>query len=457
MKLRQNAQHGIALTNRIVQESLLQLFFSGMAFVQDSTLGLMKEVQMGSIRRVRTMLAAGANVNGSPQLRPLLWAASAGDITMVKFLIENGADVNASAQNAIKHTTAHLVLHGERALHLAVGCDHIHVVRELLKAGADPNTASQGGGTPLLLACSSVRKGRWVEMVRELLDAGANPALADSGGRNLLHFTLSTGQADLAKMLISKVPKSLLSIEDREGQTPLYLAAKNDDARTVSLLLSAGAKQPRCEHRRCCPLIVSISQCCEDVVRLLTTEGGMEAVGGLSTALSPGLRCAVNFGHRRIIRLLLTAGGKDKERFWVRHVADRSTLLHFAAAYGNVNSVRLLLSAGANVAAMDWQGLLPRDVIGDAADFKDSSTLAREALYVHAAVRRELERGPAFSARSWAWPVQGVMNTAAGHGGGGGGVGKPPATSAARRAAVVGVRVLRQRRSNNFFVELIGR
>lgn len=133
------------------------------------------------------------------------------------------------------------------------------------------------------------------------------------------------------------------------------------------------------------------------------------------------------------------------------------TVLHWAAANGKLDSVRVLLAAGAEEAAMDLKGHLPRDIVGDTVDVEgipDEETLDHINMGL-AAVRRELERGPAFRSPSWAWPAQRVVNPATEiHDGA---IVKPVATGAEINDPVVGVRVLQQRRGYTFCVELVGR
>lgn len=65
-------------------------------------LALLQKVQAGDVRRVEQLLTAVANVDGParPTMeneRPLLCAVNTGRASMVKCLLENGADINAAS------------------------------------------------------------------------------------------------------------------------------------------------------------------------------------------------------------------------------------------------------------------------------------------------------------------------------------------------------------------------
>ncbi|KAI8484366.1 PREDICTED: ankyrin repeat domain-containing protein 49-like isoform X1 [Branchiostoma belcheri] len=70
-------------------------------------------------------------------------AAYMGDMTLVKELLERGADINAKTHD------------GWQPLHSACRWNHVDVASLLLQAGADVNATSSGGNTPLHVAASN--------------------------------------------------------------------------------------------------------------------------------------------------------------------------------------------------------------------------------------------------------------------------------------------------------------
>jgi ankyrin repeat protein len=96
----------------------------------------------GNLSRVRWFHFAGAKVNARGDCcMPLFLAAGQGNIEVVRYLLDEGADINA--REKLGHT----------ALAEAAYYGHIDVVNELLLRGADINTISDDG-TALDMAVS---------------------------------------------------------------------------------------------------------------------------------------------------------------------------------------------------------------------------------------------------------------------------------------------------------------
>lgn len=94
----------------------------------------------GSLSKMQLLHLAGANVNPHGAGRaPLFLAASEGRLRAVRYLLDEGADVNARGSD------------GNTALSEATFYGHATVIKELLVRGADVNAVS-GGGTALDIA-----------------------------------------------------------------------------------------------------------------------------------------------------------------------------------------------------------------------------------------------------------------------------------------------------------------
>lgn len=75
--------------------------------------------------------------------RELIKAIFLGNLQMVEQLIEQGADINAKADN------------GWTALHYAAKRGYVEVVKYLIEQGADINAKNNAGETPLYEASTS--------------------------------------------------------------------------------------------------------------------------------------------------------------------------------------------------------------------------------------------------------------------------------------------------------------
>ncbi len=94
----------------------------------------------GSVHRMQLLHLAGANVNSRGDGgTPLFLAAGEGRLNAVRYLLDEGADVNLRGE------------HGNTALTEATYYGHVSVIKELLLRGADVNVTSVDG-TPLDIA-----------------------------------------------------------------------------------------------------------------------------------------------------------------------------------------------------------------------------------------------------------------------------------------------------------------
>jgi len=94
----------------------------------------------GSVHRMQLLHLAGANVNSrGASGTPLFLASGEGRLNAVRYLLDEGADVNLRGE------------HGNSALTEATFYGHVSVIKELLMHGADVNVMSIDG-TPLDIA-----------------------------------------------------------------------------------------------------------------------------------------------------------------------------------------------------------------------------------------------------------------------------------------------------------------
>jgi RNA polymerase sigma factor (sigma-70 family) len=114
-------------------------------------------------------LAAGLQFTFGGTASPLIRAAQAGDLAIVRLLAERGARVCDACACA----------GAESPLWSATVTGSADVVDYLLDAGADPNAAAFAGATPLHVAVQRGHDG----LVPRLLAAGADPRLTDAYGR----------------------------------------------------------------------------------------------------------------------------------------------------------------------------------------------------------------------------------------------------------------------------------
>jgi uncharacterized protein len=280
-------------------------------------------------------------------LTALLLAAREGLADTAFALLDGGADLDQVS--ASDHTSPLLI---------ATINGHFDLAMQLLARGADVNVASDAGGTPLygVLNMQWAPKARhpqpakymqqktaYLELAEALLDAGANP------------------NARLTKSLwYTTYNRDLLGV-DRTGATPFWLAAYTLDIPAMRLMLKYGADPT-----------IGTSKVAERY-----EEGGPDPSGPDRSGLPPapwsgpavlpihaasGVGYGLGFAgntHRHVpdgwvpaVKFLVEELGADV------NARDHNgyTPLHHAAARGDNELIKYLVSKGANVKAIARSG-----------------------------------------------------------------------------------------------------
>jgi ankyrin repeat protein len=393
----------------------------------------------GSLEVVRALVAAGADVNrrewhehsaaaawaaneeratvaaylcALPQADPSAHIAAAawlGDVALVRAFIARGADVEERG------------LRGATCLMLAAQRGHVGVVAALVAAGADVAAVSDGDHTVLMHAV----RGGSLEVVAALLAAGADVAAVSDGDHTVLMHAVRGGSLEVVRALVAAGAD--VNRRDSSGRTAAAWAADEERATVAAYLCALPQADPSAHIPAACSL--------GDValVRALVARGaGVEERGARRATC---LMLAAQRGHVEVVAALLEAGadvavevgphcwsalyfsmGRPAvlaallEGFEVGGDAARQAVLdgalHEAVAAlppEGVESVRLLVAAGANVNARArvevqvvaivarlWAG--EADVPGEAADGRSALSAAVGAGNV-AAARLLLDAG----------------------------------------------------------------
>ncbi|CAL1716125.1 unnamed protein product [Somion occarium] len=188
--------------------------------------------QAGLVRSLVTQDPDLVNSTDSDGRTPLHWAASSGSLEIVRFLIDQKAEVDPTDHS------------GWTPLHIAVSAGHEDVVRELLGAGADVKKSNDKGLTALHYAASKSR----VDIGKILVARGADINAKDKANQTPLHRAATTGSTGFLNVLLHPpegAPKTRLNTGDRVGNTPLHLAMESAHAEAACLLIEAGADRSR--------------------------------------------------------------------------------------------------------------------------------------------------------------------------------------------------------------------
>ena len=321
-------------------------------------------------------------------------AKSGEELYIVEILLESGADVNAKTAN------------GTTALHLAAQYGNENAARVLLEHGANVHARTvppkddligrkfAGGRTPLHWAAVEGHDA----VVELLLDHHADPGAKNTTYRTPLQEAIMHGNELVARILIKR--GAPIDDQDDEAWTPLHQAsyavgrlnAQTGQAAIAELLLDSGAHIDAVttdssvlgndNHCRCTPLLLAAATNAIEVAELLVKRGA--DLRACRKRGETAIHVAAWKGNISIVRMLLDAGVEIdiRDKLWnetplykaacQNHLPvsqllhergadlracnrDGGMAFHYAAFFGHVDSIRMMLDFGVDVEIRDLE------------------------------------------------------------------------------------------------------
>lgn len=364
---------------------------------------LQRAAANGDANAAHALLAAGAKLDGEKenQTRTALWdAVNLNQLDMVKVLVAAGscvsthivnkafAEKNDEVIDVLLSAYKQLKLSGERddqeALAHVCRRGNLFFVQALLKAGVKPVSETHD------LMYEAVEGGNAL-IVKLLIDAGADMSRGDS----LLLSAGKNGRLDLVELLLENgVPKlnqvDCLALKNasskgnrdvveallaagvaadglgRQGlDTALQIACQLSEEEIVKLLLDAGADVNLNENPRS---MSALAYACNHgrvkIVKMLIAAGAeIDYNGACELQAACDGEAKMSFlgdklssdcdeqGRLEVVKLLLSSGVKVDG---MNALSGGRTALIYAAIFGRTEIVQVLLAAGANVNASDY-------------------------------------------------------------------------------------------------------
>ena len=177
---------------------------------------------------VKLLLENGANPNATyyDGRTPLHIACCKNNLAIVKLLLENGTNPNAPYYD------------GRTPLSQACDDGNLKLAKLLLENGANPNTPRNNGWTPLYVACLDSSN---LDIVKLLLANGANPNTPENNKATPLSLACYKNNLKLAKLLLESGAIASINTPNNDGKTPLSQACDNGNLNIVELLIKNGA------------------------------------------------------------------------------------------------------------------------------------------------------------------------------------------------------------------------
>ncbi|XP_062612791.1 rabankyrin-5-like [Saccostrea cucullata] len=312
----------------------------------------------GHLSVVKELIEAGADVNPQDVYEtPLTIACEGGYTSIVKELIEAGAVIDQKAH------------YGSTPLTAACYGGYISIVKELLGARADVNLPGEYD-TPLTAAC----KGGYISIVKELIEAGSDinrkvrfhkpltaacegghlsvvkeliEAGADINRKGEFHTPLTAACEGGHMSVVKELIEAGADINQQDNyKSTLTAACESGHISIVKVLIEAGADINQNGHYGYTPLIAACEGGYISIVKELLgarADVNLQGTHGIGINKKTPLTVACKGGHFDIVKELLVAGAD------VNQEGNNFTPLTAACWGGHINEVKELMEAGADV------------------------------------------------------------------------------------------------------------
>lgn len=240
----------------------------------------------------KRLIEAGFDVNAKDRYNgwtPLMFACSRGDIEMAKLLLEKGAKntPDAFTEASVKGQAG--------------------IINLLLEKGADINSRTSFGMTPIMFAVRYVKAYNRLDAVKLLIEKGADLTAKDNSGKSVLMYACEGSHSGVVRLLIEQEP--FRDADLSHCQDAFFDASSNGDLAMVRTFLERGMDVNSQDGFRMTALMTASMRGHRDIVEYLLIKGA--DVNKIALRGKTALSLAVEGGHFEVRDLLLEYGANQ--------------------------------------------------------------------------------------------------------------------------------------------------
>ncbi|KKP27968.1 MAG: hypothetical protein UR12_C0026G0024 [candidate division TM6 bacterium GW2011_GWF2_30_66] len=213
------------------------------------------------------------------------------NLKMMKFLLDNGADINQS-----------ILMHSTTVLKIACDNTNFNAVKFLVENGADINKADIYGQTPLFIASAE----KSINIVKYLLDNSANIDIANIKGETPFSFACDDNNIELMELLL--LNGANINTSDIYGFTPLLWAIISEEIGTIKYLVSHSADVNLPNSNCSTPLFWACQINNLEIVKYLIENGAQKSINELNDYGTSALDVACQLNNEEMIEYLIKHG-----------------------------------------------------------------------------------------------------------------------------------------------------
>jgi ankyrin repeat protein len=293
-------------------------------------------VRWNASRSAQALINAGSDVdahalNGKT---PLHDAVRLGITDIENLLVSRGADIEIRDAE------------GNTPFMEAVLAGHLGAMERLMDKGVDPNTRNSQGDTPLHVAVTVERS----DLVYLLLSWGAPIHALNSQNRSPYQIAL----AGSPRMVSTLLTKDRIQMSDDSGSSPLHIAIREGaPLSTIRIIINQGARLSPVDSEGRSPLRLAVDRESWELAKALA-DAGADPFTMAGDGKTPGeLVIAKGVGPVQAVFSGKAINARD---------SSGNTILHYAARFGNRETIAMLLDLGANKGIKNISAESPADI-----------------------------------------------------------------------------------------------